>query len=144
MEIFNKNNNGKNENKTKKAVKKQMLVAAMIFIVKIFLMLLMIFAVVAVIEWLVKIFQPKNTVDKIYKELKIEDVSELVQIKGNTTDGYYLDFVDDIDKKLQDTIDYLNSTAGVKSYFIKFKILKSIFKENDKNRSSYTNARFRC
>lgn len=115
MEIFNKNNNGKNENKTKKAVKKQMLVAAMIFIVKIFLMLLMIFAVVAVIEWLVKIFQPKNTVDKIYKELKIEDVSELVQIKGNTTDGYYLDFVDDIDKKLQDTIDYLNSTAGVKS-----------------------------
>ena len=92
-----------------------MLVAAMIFIVKIFLMLLMIFAVVAVIEWLVKIFQPKNTVDKIYKELKIEDVSELVQIKGNTTDGYYLDFVDDIDKKLQDTIDYLNSTAGVKS-----------------------------
>ena len=97
MEIFNKNNNGKNENKTKKAVKKQMLVAAMIFIVKIFLMLLMIFAVVAVIEWLVKIFQPKNTVDKIYKELKIEDVSELVQIKGNTTDGYYLDFVDDID-----------------------------------------------
>ena len=115
MEIFNKNNNGKNENKTKKAVKKQMLVAAMIFIVKIFLMLLMIFAVVAVIEWLVKIFQPKNTVDKSYKELKIEDVSELVQIKGNTTDGYYLDFVDDIDKKLQDTIDYLNSTAGVKS-----------------------------
>lgn len=115
MEIFNKNNNGKNENKTKKAVKKQMLVAAMIFIVKIFLMLLMIFAVVAVIEWLVKIFQPKNTVDKIYKELKIEDVSELVQIKGNTTDGYYLDFVDDIDKKLQDKIDYLNSTAGVKS-----------------------------
>jgi len=115
LEIFNKNNNGKNENKTKKAVKKQMLVAAMIFIVKIFLMLLMIFAVVAVIEWLVKIFQPKNTVDKIYKELKIEDVSELVQIKGNTTDGYYLDFVDDIDKKLQDTIDYLNSTAGVKS-----------------------------
>lgn len=115
MEIFNKNNNGKNENKTKKVVKRHMLVAAVIFAIKIFLILLMIFAVVAVIEWLVKIFQPKNTVDKIYKELKIEDVSELVQIKGNTTDGYYLDFVDDIDKKLQDTIDYLNSTAGVKS-----------------------------
>lgn len=115
MDIFNKNKNEKDENKTKKVVKRHMLVAAVILAVKIFLMLLMIFAVVAVIEWLVKIFQPKNTVDKIYKELKIEDVSELVQIKGNTTDGYYLDFVDDIDKKLQDTIDYLNSTAGVKS-----------------------------
>ena len=115
MDIFNKNKNEKDKNKTKKVVKRHMLVATVILAIKIFLILLMIFAVVAVIEWLVKIFQPKNTVDKIYKELKIEDVSELVQIKGNTTDGYYLDFVDDIDKKLQDTIDYLNSTAGVKS-----------------------------
>lgn len=115
MEIFNKNNNGKNENKTKKVVKRHMLVAAVIFAIKIFLILLMIFAVVAVIEWLVKIFQPKNTVDKIYKELKIDDVSELVQIKGNEKDGYYLDFVDDIDDKLKKTIDYLDSTAGVKS-----------------------------
>lgn len=115
MDIFNKNKNEKDENKTKKVVKRHMLVAAVILAIKIFLMLLMIFAVVAVIEWLVKIFQPKNTVDKIYKELKIDDVSELVQIKGNEKDGYYLDFVDDIDKKLQDTIDYLNSTAGVKS-----------------------------
>jgi len=115
LEIFNKNNNGKNENKTKKVVKRHMLVAAVIFAIKIFLILLMIFAVVAVIEWLVKIFQPKNTVDKIYKELKIDDVSELVQIKGNEKDGYYLDFVDDIDDKLKKTIDYLDSTAGVKS-----------------------------
>ena len=115
MDIFNKNKNEKDENKTKKVVKRHMLVAAVIFAIKIFLMLLMIFAVVAVIEWLVKIFQPKNTVDKIYKELKIDDVSELVQIKGNENDGYYLDFVDDIDDKLKKTIDYLNSTAGVKS-----------------------------
>ena len=115
MDIFNKNKNEKDENKTKKVVKRHMLVAAVILAIKIFLMLLMIFAVVAVIEWLVKIFQPKNTVDKIYKELKIDDVSELVQIKGNENDGYYLDFVDDIDDKLKKTIDYLNSTAGVKS-----------------------------
>ena len=111
MDIFNKNKNEKDENKTKKVVKRHMLVAAVILAIKIFLMLLMIFAVVAVIEWLVKIFQPKNTVDKIYKELKIDDVSELVQIKGNENDGYYLDFVDDIDDKLKKTIDYLNSTA---------------------------------
>ena len=115
MDIFNKNKNEKDENKTKKVVKRHMLVAAVILAVKIFLMLLMIFAVVAVIEWLVKIFQPKNTVDKIYEKLQIDNVGELVQIKGNENDGYYLDFVDDIDDKLKKTIDYLNSTAGVKS-----------------------------
>lgn len=115
MDIFNKNKNEKDENKTKKVVKRHMLVATVILAVKIFLMLLMIFAVVAVIEWLVKIFQPKNTVDKIYEKLQIDNVGELVQIKGNENDGYYLDFVDDIDDKLKKTIDYLNSTAGVKS-----------------------------
>lgn len=115
MDIFNKNKNEKDENKTKKVVKRHMLVAAVILAIKIFLILLMIFAVVAVIEWLVKIFQPKNTVDKIYEKLKIDNVGELVQIKGNENDGYYLDFVDDIDDKLKKTIDYLNSTAGVKS-----------------------------
>jgi len=47
--------------------------------------------------------------------LEIDDVYDLIQIKGNDTDGYYLDFVDGIDGKLDDTIDYLNSTAGVKS-----------------------------
>ncbi len=115
MNIPNKNKDVKDENKTKKIVKKQVLMAAMVLVLKILFMLVIIFAVVAVIEFIIKIFQPKNTVDKIYKELKIEDVSELVQIKGNDKDGYYLDFIDDIDDKLQDTIDYLNSTAGVKS-----------------------------
>ena len=90
MDIFNKNKNEKDENKTKKVVKRHMLVATVILAVKIFLMLLMIFAVVAVIEWLVKIFQPKNTVDKIYEKLQIDNVGELVQIKGNENDGYYL------------------------------------------------------
>lgn len=37
----------------------------------------------------------------IYKQLEIEDLSELVEIKGNENSGYYLEFVEDIDDKLE-------------------------------------------
>ena len=51
----------------------------------------------------------ENTPKKIYEDLEIEDVAELIQIKGNKDTGYYLDFVDDIDTKLEALVETLNT-----------------------------------
>ncbi len=51
----------------------------------------------------------ESTPTKIYEGLEIEDVSELIQIKGNKDTGYYLDFVDDIDAKLTNLVKDLNN-----------------------------------
>ncbi len=115
MGLLNKPEGDKEENKVKKNLKKQLIAAAVAVGLKIMPLILVIAIVTSAIEWVIKIFQPKNTVNEIYKKLEIEDVSELIEIKGNSQDGYYLDFKADADKKLDDTIEYLNRTAGVKS-----------------------------
>lgn len=54
----------------------------------------------------------ENTPKKIYEDLEIEDVAELIQIKGNKDTGYYLDFVDDIDIKLEALVETLNTSGA--------------------------------
>lgn len=106
-------NNLKEKGKNK--IKRKVIAAAVPLAIKGIALLLVIAIITSIVEWVIKVFQPQNTVDQIYKNLEIEDVSDLIQIKGNNNDGYYLDFADDVDDKLDDTIDYLNRTAGVKS-----------------------------
>lgn len=115
MGLLNKPEEEKNDNKIKQKIKKKITAALIAIGIKMIPLILVIAIITSVVEWVVKIFQPQNTVDEIYKNLEIEDVADLIEIKGNSNDGYYLDFVDDVDKKLDDTIDYLNRTAGVKS-----------------------------
>lgn len=110
-----KDGNKKNESKVKKNIKKQMTAVVVTIAVKLIPLLLVATIVSSLVEFVVKIFNSKNTVDTIYESLEIEDVYDLISIEGNDTDGYYLDFADDIDDKLDDTIEYLDSTAGVKS-----------------------------
>lgn len=118
MGLLNKqenNKNKKNDSKVKKTIKKQLTTFAVTIGLKILPLLLVAAIIISIINWIVKIFESKNTVDAIYESLEIDDVYDLVQIKGNDTDGYYLDFVDGIDDKLDNTINYLNDTAGMKS-----------------------------
>lgn len=117
----------KNDSKIMKTLKKQITAALVGTGIKIIPLILVIAIITSVIEWVIKTFQAKNTVDKIYENLKMDDVCDLIQIKGNDKDGYYLDFADDIDDKLDDTIEYLDSTAGVKSGIDK-KFLKKMIK----------------
>lgn len=107
--------NNKNNNKIKEALKKHLTAVLVSTGIKIIPLLLVIAIVTSIIEWVIKIFQPKNTVNQIYKGLEIDDLYDLIEIKGNDADGYYLDFADGIDEKLDETIKYLDSTAGVKS-----------------------------
>lgn len=50
----------------------------------------------------------ENNPKLIYETFGIEDVSELIEIKEDGNGGYYLDFVDEIDDKLQEIIDKAN------------------------------------
>lgn len=128
--LLNKGENNKNkekDNKVTKTVKKQLTTFAVTMGLKILPLLLVAAIITSIINWIVKIFESKNTVDAIYEILEVDDVYNLIQIKGNETDGYYLDFVEGIDDKLDDTLKYLNNTAGVKSGIDK-EFLKKIIK----------------
>lgn len=59
----------------------------------------------------IELFTAKNNPQLIYESLEIEDVSELLEIKGNEKDGYYLDFIDGIDDKLNDIVKKYNKSS---------------------------------
>ena len=67
---------------------------------------------VTIFSWVLEVVFGGNTPSAIYEGLEIEDVAELIQIKGNETTGYYLDFVDDIDEKLGDIIETINTSGS--------------------------------
>lgn len=58
------------------------------------------------LDWLHEIFSAPITSKTVYDTFEIEDVKELVVIKKSEDDsGYYLDFIEDIDQKLEEVID---------------------------------------
>ena len=59
----------------------------------------------------VELFTSENNPKLVYETLGIEDVSDLIEIKGNEQDGYYLDFVDGIDEKLKEIVEGYNKSA---------------------------------
>lgn len=105
----------KTKDKAKKGVKNtikaKLATVGVALTVKIIPMLLIAVTAASIIDFVVEIFTADNTPEKIYAQLEIEDVSELIQIKGNKQDGYYLDFIDDIDAKLDNLIETLNTSG---------------------------------
>ena len=105
----------KTKDKAKKGVKNtikaKLATVGVALTVKIIPMLLIAVTAASIIDFIVEIFTADNTPEKIYAQLEIEDVSELIQIKGNKQDGYYLDFIDDIDAKLDNLIETLNTSG---------------------------------
>ncbi len=67
--------------------------------------------VLGIIDLAVELFTAENNPQLIYDTFEIEDVAELVVIKENGSGGYYLDFVDDIDKKLEEIINKMNKNG---------------------------------
>lgn len=107
--------NNKGNSKIKAKIKSTAVLTTTFAIAKIIPLILIVVTISTFVSWIVEIFTSKNTINKIYDILKVDDVSKLVEIKGNETDGYYLDFVDEMDDKLDEAINYLNSKAGVKT-----------------------------
>ena len=94
-------------NKIKKRIKKAVISAllpAILVIVKIMAATIIITMLVSFVftafSWLVEIFSGKNNPEEFYKLTEITDVMELVKVAGSDREGYYYEFVDDIDKKL--------------------------------------------
>lgn len=78
------------------------------------------------LQWLTEIFQGENTATAIYEALEVEDLSDLVEIKGNETDGYYLEFVSDIDTRLDTVIEALQENSDAKDITDKSLLKKMI------------------
>ncbi len=56
----------------------------------------------------------KNTVKDIYKELKVDELKELIEIKKSPDDsGYYLDFGEGIDEKVEKIVENSRYKAGL-------------------------------
>lgn len=62
-------------------------------------------------DFAIELETSKNNPELIYDTFEVEDVAELVEIKENGSGEYYLDFVDDIDDKLQEIIDKMNKSG---------------------------------
>lgn len=97
----------------KNTVKKigKLMIGLPIFIKLIALLTLLMMASTFV-SWINEVFFGGNTATRVYEQLEIEDVTELIQIKGNGETGYYLDFVDDIDTRLEDLVETLNTNGS--------------------------------
>ncbi len=118
MGIINNIKNGaKNKGKskvkkvlTKGASKAMMFVAPMMF--KVFIIIIVFLLVTTIIDYAVELLTAENTPDKINESLGVENtITELIEIKGDETNGYYLDFVDDIDSKIESMIKEINKSA---------------------------------
>lgn len=66
-----------------------------------------------------------NTPERVYEELEIEDVSELIEIK-EYSGGYYLDFADGVDEKLDDLVETLQASG--KYHDVPKELLKKMIK----------------
>lgn len=105
----------KQANKVVKKTVKKAVLGALLTIMQTLLPVLLIgiggLVVLGLIDWVVEIFTAENNPELIYDSLEIENVADLIEIKGDEKNGYYLDFIDDIDKKLEEVINKYNKSA---------------------------------
>lgn len=94
----------------KAAMKAGMHIMAVVapYLVPALLIIFGIIFVIGIIDLGVELFTGENNPQLIYDTLEIEDVSELIAIEGDETNGYYLDFIDEIDEKLEEIIEKYN------------------------------------
>ena len=118
----------KAKNKVKKKITGKLATFGLALTVKIIPTLLIAVTAASIVDFVVEIFTADNTPKEIYEQLEIEDVAELIQIKGNQEDGYYLDFIDDIDKKLDSLIETLNTSSEYHNVPKDKKFLKKLLK----------------
>ena len=94
----------------------------------IFLIILIVSFIFGLIDMGVELFTAENNPQLIYETLEIEDVAELITIKGDEKKGYYLDFVDGIDEKLEKIIEKNNKSAEYHNLPNDVEFLKKILK----------------
>ena len=111
MGIINNLKNGEEDTTTSKVKKFFMKRLRGLFrpflIIGIIVVIILLF-VLGIFDLGIEIGAGENNPELIYETFEIEDVAELVEIKEDGNGGYYLDFVEGIDDKLQEIIDKAN------------------------------------
>ena len=86
--------------------------------------------ITTVLDWLAEITQAEKHPEMINEILEVENLNELVEIKESPDgSGYYLDFVEGVDEKLEQIIEKSNkdTSAGVHTLPNDPQFLKKIF-----------------
>lgn len=100
----------------KKSIKKQIIgtiIANIGIILKVILAVITALFITVLIEYAFETKAAEMTPVEINKQLQIEDIKELIEIKGNDNDGYHLEFVSDIDVKIESIINVLTKQSGL-------------------------------
>ncbi len=97
-------------------------------IIPLLLISSVILIVVVAIDWVTELFTAKANAKEIYSDFKVEDMSDIIQIKENSEGEYYLDFIDDIDEVLENYINKVNTQSGYHNLPKDLDFLKDILK----------------
>lgn len=114
----------------KKAIKKaaKFIVGLPIFIKFISILIIgTLFLTIA--DEIIEIFTAKSNPENMYSTFDVENVEELVEIKESEDgSGYYLDFVDDFDEKVEKIINEANNSLGLHNLPKDKEFIKKIIK----------------
>ena len=83
---------------------------------------------ITVFDFSVEIFTSQDTTNYIIENLEIENLKEMVEIKEDGQGGYYLDFVDNFDEKIEEINKKMSETTGVHNLPKSSEMLKKIIK----------------
>ena len=112
---------GDNGNKTLQKIKtaiKMFITQTLVHVITVSLPYILIAVILTsiglvILDWAREWIDGKNTADKIEEVLSVQDINELIEIKGNDEDGYYWGFVNDIDDRLDVLIEKMQSDPDV-------------------------------
>lgn len=96
-----------------KQIMLKVLAAILPLFIKILVVVISVIAIFVAIEYLVELITEDKALEAFYDELNVENLSELVEIKQDSNGGgYHLEFVNDIDTKLDEVIKKFNEEVN--------------------------------
>lgn len=84
-----------------------------LIILKVVMIGVVILVATNILQYAYELITAEKTPEQIYEELEVESLKDLVQIVGNEQEGYHLEYVSDIDEKINQIIDVLGSKSGM-------------------------------
>lgn len=91
-------------------------ITTVITMLPIILIVSVIVVAVTAFDWLIETITAKANSNELYSTFELkekeDDMTKMIQIKKNSDGEYYLDFVDDIDEKIEKYIEKTNNQSG--------------------------------
>ncbi len=104
-------------------------IMALPFLIKLFVILALASIIIVVFDWIVNVLMAEQTPKAIYDIFDIKDMKKLVEIKESPDgSGYYLDFIEDFDEKVEAVMEKANYGKDVHTMPNDKDFLKTIIK----------------